>query len=525
MNLQTRLLDRLHRLGVRGQLAAAFAAVLLLCAALGAVSLAAITQVGQQASLLSAKWLTSAGLLADTRAALLEMRDNEVRHSRTGDKSYHAEYEAKLAEARQTVDERLGTYRRLPLLQAEASQLASIDKALAEYARVVQTVVDKGRSGAQTDAADISDGAASMAMDEVLHAMRQLADMTFTGGRDSAAQAAATNARTRLVVLALLVAAIAMGAGLAWALWRRLLGQLGGEPGLAAQVAQAVARGDLSHPVPVRTGDRTSLMASLARMQQGLSAAVRGVREGADGVATASAEIASATSDLSVRTEHQAGELQHTAATMVELGHTVALSAASAGQARELAHGAREVAERGHQVVAQVVQTMANINDSSRRIASITGTIDAIAFQTNILALNAAVEAARAGEHGRGFAVVATEVRSLAQRSAEAAKEIEQLISTSVARVAHGTEQANQAGQTMLEVVGAIGRVNTIVGEISAASATQSTGVSQIGQAVAQMDQATQQNAAMVEQSAAAAESLKLQAQQLVLAVSSFRLP
>ena len=524
MKFSTRLLNRFARLGVHGQLTAAFAAVLLLCGALGAVALTAMGQMDHRASLLSSKWLTSAGLLADTRAALLEMRDNEVRHSRSGDKSYHAEYEAKLMEARQIVDERLGAYRRLPLLETETAQLTSMDTALAEYARVVQVVVGKGRSGAQTDAAEISDGAASMAMDEVLHALRQLADLTFTGGRASAALAADTNAQARGAVLALLLAAIAVGAALAFAMSRRLLAQLGGEPGLAAQVAQAVARGDLCHPVPVRAGDSTSLMASLATMQRGLSAAVRSVREGADGVATASAEIASATSDLSVRTEHQAGELQQTAVTMADLGHTVALSAASAEQARALAHGAQEVAVRGHQVVAQVVQTMAGIQDSSRKVSSITGTIDAIAFQTNILALNAAVEAARAGEQGRGFAVVASEVRNLAQRSAAAAKEIEQLIAASVANVANGTEQANQAGQTMLEVVGAIGSVYAIVGEISAASVVQSTGVGQIGQTMAQMDQATQQNAAMVEQSAAAAESLKQQAQQLVHAVSSFRL-
>jgi methyl-accepting chemotaxis protein len=248
------------------------------------------------------------------------------------------------------------------------------------------------------------------------------------------------------------------------------------------------------------------------------------VRGNADSVATASAQIAQGNADLSQRTEEEASALQQTAATMEQLGTTVRQNAENAQQANQLAHGASAVALQGGKVVGQVVQTMKGISDSSRKIADIIGTIDGIAFQTNILALNAAVGAARAGEQGRGFAVVAGEVRNLAQRSAEAAKEIKRLIGASVERVEQGSALVDRAGQTMNDVVNSIRRVTDIVGEISAASVQQSTGVNQVGEAVGQMDQVTQQNAALVEESAAAAESLRGQAAALVQAVAAFKL-
>jgi len=276
--------------------------------------------------------------------------------------------------------------------------------------------------------------------------------------------------------------------------------------------------------VALRPGDDTSLMAQLQQMQNSLGEVVAAVRGNADNVATASAEIAQGNTDLSQRTEQQAAALEQTAASMEEFGATVRQNADNAKQANQLAMSASEVAITGGEVVGQVVQTMKGINDSSKRIADIIGVIDGIAFQTNILALNAAVEAARAGEQGRGFAVVASEVRSLAQRSAGAAKEIKGLINASVERVEQGSALVDRAGATMTEVVASIRRVTDIMGEISAASTEQSAGVAQVGEAVAQMDQATQQNAALVEEGAAAAESLRDQAQQLVQTVAVFKL-
>jgi methyl-accepting chemotaxis protein len=311
---------------------------------------------------------------------------------------------------------------------------------------------------------------------------------------------------------------------LGFVLARNIFAQLGAEPGEAADVAERVARGDLSVAVPIRQGDTTSVMANLARMQTSLAQVVYNVRQNSESVATASAQIAQGNQDLSSRTEQQASALQQTAATMEELDTTVRNNADSAKQANQLAQSASAVAAQGGDVVGKVVVTMQGINDSSRKIGDIISVIDSIAFQTNILALNAAVEAARAGEQGRGFAVVASEVRSLAQRSAEAAKEIKTLIGSSVEQVEQGTLLVDQAGKTMGEIVGSIRRVSDIVAEISSASAEQSSGVQQVGEAVSQMDQATQQNAALVEESAAAAESLRGQAQQLVQAVAVFKL-
>ena len=293
----------------------------------------------------------------------------------------------------------------------------------------------------------------------------------------------------------------------------------------AVCVATAVAEGDLGVAVEVRgSNELGQLMQALSGMRDHLAKVVTQVRQGSEGVATASAEIASGNHDLSARTESQASSLEETAASMEELSSTVNQNADSARQANQLAASASSVAVRGGEVVAQVVDTMKGINDASRKIAEIISVIDGIAFQTNILALNAAVEAARAGEQGRGFAVVASEVRSLAGRSAEAAKEIKVLINASVERVERGTSLVDQAGSTMTEVVSSIKRVTDLMGEISAASTEQSLGVSQVGEAVSQMDQVTQQNAALVEEMAAAASGLQSQAQDLVKVVAVFKL-
>jgi methyl-accepting chemotaxis protein len=293
----------------------------------------------------------------------------------------------------------------------------------------------------------------------------------------------------------------------------------------ASESARHIAEGNLTHVIYSEGRDETAqLLQALKHMQESLIRLVSRVRQGSESVATASAEIATGNSDLSARTETQASALQQTAASMEELGSTVRQNADNARQANQLAQRASTVATQGGEVVAQVVGTMKGINDSSKRIADIISVIDGIAFQTNILALNAAVEAARAGEHGRGFAVVASEVRSLAGRSADAAKEIKALITDSVERVEQGSALVDRAGSTMTEVVNSIRRVTDIMGEISAASSEQSSGVSQVGEAVTQMDHTTQQNAALVEEMAAAASSLRSQAQDLVTTVAVFKI-
>jgi methyl-accepting chemotaxis protein len=334
-------------------------------------------------------------------------------------------------------------------------------------------------------------------------------------------QIQAIKSESRRTVILLGVLSVAFGAICAWWLTRSITRPVQA----AVSLARRVAAGDLTSRREASTKDEIgALQDALADMNEHLLGLVTEIRSGSHAIATASSEIAAGNLDLSARTEQQAGSLEETASSMEELTSTVAQNAGNARQASVLATSASEVAGRGGVVVAQVVQTMASINESSKKIADIIGVIDSIAFQTNILALNAAVEAARAGEQGRGFAVVATEVRSLAHRSAAAAKEIKVLIGDSVARVDDGAKLVDQAGATMNEIVGSVQRVTDIIGAITSATDEQTAGIGQINEAINQMDQVTQQNAALVEEAAAASNAMHEQAGQLLAAVSVFKL-
>ncbi len=330
-----------------------------------------------------------------------------------------------------------------------------------------------------------------------------------------------TYAASRNLLLGLGAAALAIGVFLAWRVTRSIARPIGA----AVKVAESVAAGELGTRIEVGTTDETGqLLAALKRMDVRLTDIVRDVRKASDSIATGSSQIASGNSDLSQRTEEQASNLQQTAASMEQLTATVKQNADTARQATQMAASASAVAAQGGEVVGQVVGTMEEITASSRRIADIIGVIDGIAFQTNILALNAAVEAARAGEQGRGFAVVAGEVRNLAQRSAQAAREIKALIGESVARVETGSKLVGDAGRTMSDIVSQVKRVADLIGEIGSASAEQSTGITEIGSAIAQLDEVTQRNAALVEQCTAAAASLEQQSVELARAVSVFKI-
>ncbi|CAN7407888.1 methyl-accepting chemotaxis protein [Trinickia sp. LjRoot230] len=331
--------------------------------------------------------------------------------------------------------------------------------------------------------------------------------------------------KSSFVMMAAMTAAL-IGVAMVVSEWvvRRLTRQLGGEPGYAKDIASKIAAGDLSHPIALGRKDSSSLLFALSDMQTGLASTVGEIASSAEAIASAAGEISMGNLDLSRRTEQQALSLERTASSMEELTSTVRQNADNAKQASTLANNASEIASTCGSVVSRVVTTMGEINESARNIGDIIGVIDGIAFQTNILALNAAVEAARAGEQGRGFAVVAGEVRSLAQRSAAAAKEIKTLVNTSLERVGNGSSLAGDAGRTMDEVVKAVKRVTDIMGEISAASSEQSAGIEEINQAVTQMDEGTQQNAALVEEATAAARSLDDQAKALKALVGHFRL-
>ena len=385
-------------------------------------------------------------------------------------------------------------------------------------------VMREAAKGDNSIAASIAKGQASQAFnalaDEYLGVADQLvAFETHRAEADGAAIASAVSA-TGLVSMACAAVCALCSIALGFLLTRSIV-----VPVQAAQkAADRIAAGDLTGNCrAVGSDEAAQLVGSLGRMQESLTRIVREIRNSTEQIQVASTEVASGNQDLSARTEQTAGSLQQAASSMDELTSTIRHSADAANQAHGLASSASEIATRGGQVVSQVVSTMDEINSSSKKIADIIGVIDGIAFQTNILALNAAVEAARAGEQGRGFAVVAGEVRSLAQRSAEAAKEIKTLIGASVDKVESGARLVQDAGSTMQEIVGAVRRVSEVLGEITTAASEQAGGIQQVNEAVNNVDQMTQQNAALVEQSAAAAESMRDQAGKLARTVEQFR--
>ena len=365
------------------------------------------------------------------------------------------------------------------------------------------------------------DGPLYQTIDPIGTKVAELIDLQLRVAAEIKASETSQYEWVRALTLGLIALAVLLSALAGWLITRSITKPIGA----ALALAEAVANGDLTARIQPRGRDELAgLLRALGAMNDSLVRVVSEVRNSSDSIATGSSEIAMGNADLSARTEKQAANLEETAASMEQITATVDQNAETARQATQLALGASEAAERGGQVVGQVVSTMQDITTSSQKIADIISVIDGIAFQTNILALNAAVEAARAGEQGRGFAVVAGEVRTLAQRSAAAAKEIKELINTSVERVQAGSQLVGQAGASVNDIVVQVKRVTDLISEISAASTEQTTGIGQVGEAIQQLDQVTQQNAALVEQSAAAADSLRQQAATLAEVVSVFKL-
>jgi methyl-accepting chemotaxis protein len=416
-------------------------------------------------------------------------------------------------------DASLATLKTLPLSDTVRSAVDLVMPGLNAYAQSGNQILAKALAGREPEAAELT--GFQSAFEVLEQSMGDLGDQI-----ESEAQAGlATTDRLTSMTHYLLAGVAGVAAILLFLVSAAFSSSIVNPILRALKMAEAVASGDLTSKSVERNSDETGqLLLALQKMSDSLTNTVTQVRSATDSINTASAEIASGNQDLSARTEQAASNLEETAASMEQLTSTVRQSADSARQANQLAASAAEIAVRGGNVVGQVVTTMDEINASSKKISDIISVIDGIAFQTNILALNAAVEAARAGEQGRGFAVVAGEVRNLAQRSAEAAKEIKTLIGNSVDRVENGSRLVAEAGQTMSEIVGSVQRVSDIIGEITAASGEQSDGIGQVNVAVNQLDQMTQQNAALVEQSTAAAESLKDQAHRLAQVVQVFRL-
>ncbi|MCP3657106.1 methyl-accepting chemotaxis protein [Herbaspirillum sp.] len=416
-------------------------------------------------------------------------------------------------------------------MKVNADERASLERIKAVEARTMPLAA---KAIVLRTAGDV-DGARQLLLTQVkpafvewLATINHFIDLEERMSQIESAKARSTAHGFQAFILVLLGAALVAGAVLATLITRSIRGALGAEPDEVKQLALAVDRGELYHAAATsRAGDggkRQSIMAALSEMSGNLRNTVTHVRDAAAGVATISAQIAAGNSDLSARTEDQAASLEETASAMEQLTATVKQNDGHAREANQLARNASDIAKQGGAIVEEVVDTMAAINSSSRKIVDIIGVIDSIAFQTNILALNAAVEAARAGEQGRGFAVVATEVRNLAQRSAAAAKEIKQLIDTSVGNVDTGTRLVERAGETMEQIVASVQQVTDVMGEISAASHEQSLGIEEVNKAIALMDQVTQHNAALVEEATAAVATLQEQAVSLTRAVGVFQL-
>ena len=408
--------------------------------------------------------------------------------------------------------------------EEEKAALAGIKAAEQQAQPLIAKVIELRNADSLPEANAVLAQQAGPAFVAWLASINRLIDLEEKMNKAEAASATELAHSFQWWMLALCAIAVAIGSAAAWYISRGLLRQLGGEPGYAMQIAGDIAAGNLAVAIHTRAGDDSSLVYAMKGMRDSLVDIVSQVRAGTANIATASVEIAAGNQDLSGRTESQADTLEKTASAMEELTSTVRQNASNAQQANVLAVSASEVAVRGGAVVSQVVETMASINDSSKKIVEIISVIDSIAFQTNILALNAAVEAARAGEQGRGFAVVATEVRSLAQRSAAAAQEIKSLIGDSVQRVESGARLVNQAGTTMEDIVQSVKRVTDIMNEISVASQEQTDGIVMVNEAIGQMDDATQRNAALVEQATAASTQLHDEAHALSAVVSIFKL-
>ncbi|OWY29843.1 methyl-accepting chemotaxis protein [Herbaspirillum robiniae] len=510
-----------YDLKISKKLIATFLVVVAMVAALGAFSIRELDKVNSASTEIATNWLPSIRTLSTIQLTLARVRSFEMQHILAKDAKEYDEIEQASKKQIDVLKKQQALYVAQISEPEEKALYPEVEKLVATFLAEHDKIIAISHQGKDEEARSLQRGDATKAYRALLQNLDKLIEVNDHGADGSNKLADDIYSQARMWILGTVIVCIALAMMLA--IWvSRLISRPLEQ---AVSVAQRVAGGDLTADIqPSGKDEAGQLLTALKSMNDNLLNIVSEVRQGTGTITTASTEIASGNLDLSSRTEQQASSLEETASAMEELTSTVKQNADNARQANQLAVSASEVAVQGGDVVNKVVNTMGSINESSRKISDIIGVIDGIAFQTNILALNAAVEAARAGEQGRGFAVVASEVRSLAQRSAAAAKEIKELIEGSVAQVDMGSKLVEEAGNTMTEVVNSVRRVTDIVAEISSASQEQSEGIEQVNIAISQMDEVTQQNAALVEEAAAAAQSLQEQAEKLTDTVSVFKL-
>ncbi|MEW6354464.1 MAG: methyl-accepting chemotaxis protein [Pseudomonadota bacterium] len=510
-----------YNLKIATKLIISFLVVLALTSFLGVFSIVQLANVNQMSTDMATNWLPSVRVTSDMNTNTSDFRIAELQHVASLTEEEMKKYEGDMDALLKALEKNRAEYEKLISSEEERAIYNSFATQWKAYMSVHEDIVNLSRENKNEEAKALIRGDSQKLFDGASADLLKLVNMNVQGGKDASDAGDVLYANSRMWIIGVLIGALVLGLGLAIFIARIVSRPLTE----AVKVAGTVAAGDLTSKIEVTTKDETGkLMQALKDMNDNLLAIVGDVRASTDSIATASKQIATGNSDLSQRTEEQASSLEETASSMEELTSTVKQNAENSKQANQLAVGARDVAIKGGEVVSKVVTTMASINESSKKIVDIISVIEGIAFQTNILALNAAVEAARAGEQGRGFAVVAGEVRTLAQRSAAAAKEIKTLIGDSVEKVDDGTKLVDQAGKTMDEIVNSVKRVTDIIAEISAASVEQSSGIDQVNKAITQMDEVTQQNAALVEEAAAAAESLEEQAMKLTEVVGTFKI-